>query len=239
MGDGHDGAGVALQELLQPIDRLGVQVIGRLIKQQHVGLGQQHAAQRHAALFTAGEQADFGVPRRQAQRVSGDFELVLGVGASGGDDGFEARLLGGQRVKVGVFFGVSGIHRFELGLGGKDCTHARFNAFAHRVLRVELGFLRQVADVQAQHRRGFAFDFLVQTGHDFEQGRFARAVHAQHADLGTGEKAQRDVVENLAFGRHDFADLVHGEYVLSHQGYFVKRAKNKFCRPAIAVAITA
>ena len=79
VGDGHHGAGEALQELLQPVHRFGVQVVGRLVEQQHVGLGQQQAAQRHAALLTAGEHADLGVPRRQAQRVGGDFELVLGV----------------------------------------------------------------------------------------------------------------------------------------------------------------
>ncbi|MCI1710681.1 MAG: hypothetical protein LKM39_10580 [Chiayiivirga sp.] len=46
VGDGHHGAGEALQELLQPVHRFGVQVVGRLVEQQHVGLGQQ---QRHSA----------------------------------------------------------------------------------------------------------------------------------------------------------------------------------------------
>jgi hypothetical protein len=79
-------------------------VVGGLVQQQHVGLGQQQAAQRHAALFTAGQHADLGVPRRQAQRVGGNFKLVLGVGACGGNDGLQLGLLGGQGVKVGVFF---------------------------------------------------------------------------------------------------------------------------------------
>jgi len=53
VGDGHHGARKALQELLQPIDRLGVQVVGGFVEQQHVGFGQQQAAQRHAALFAS------------------------------------------------------------------------------------------------------------------------------------------------------------------------------------------
>jgi len=63
-------------------------VVGRLVEQQHVGLGQQQAAQRDAALFTARQVADDGFPGRQAQRIGGDFELVLDVfGAGRRDDG--------------------------------------------------------------------------------------------------------------------------------------------------------
>ena len=73
MGNSHHGAGVALQKLLQPVHRFGVQVVGRLVEQQHVGLGQQQTAQGHAALFTTRQHADIGFPRRQAQRVGGDL----------------------------------------------------------------------------------------------------------------------------------------------------------------------
>ena len=77
MGDRDHGAGVAGEELLQPLDRLGVEVVGRFVEQQHVRLLQQQPAQRDAALLAAGQLADHRVPRRQAQRVGGDFELVL------------------------------------------------------------------------------------------------------------------------------------------------------------------
>jgi hypothetical protein len=55
------------------------------------GLRQQQLAQRHAALLAAGQRADLRVPGRQAQRVGGDLQLVLGVGAGGGDDRLAAR----------------------------------------------------------------------------------------------------------------------------------------------------
>ena len=51
--DADHSAREALQELLQPLHRFGIQVVGGLIQQQHVGLGQQQAAQRHTALFAA------------------------------------------------------------------------------------------------------------------------------------------------------------------------------------------
>ena len=73
VGDRHHGARVALQKLLQPVHRLGVQVVGRLVEQQHVGFGQQQTAQRDPALFTAREHTDHGVPGRQAQRVGGQL----------------------------------------------------------------------------------------------------------------------------------------------------------------------
>ena len=84
------------------------------------------------------------------------------------------------------------------------------------MLGVELGFLRQVADVQTRHGGGFALNLGIQTGHDLQQGGLAGTVDAQDADLGTGEKAQGNVFENLTFGRHNLADLVHGENVLGH-----------------------
>ena len=39
VGDGHDGARILLQEALQPLDALGVEVVGRLVEQQQVGVG--------------------------------------------------------------------------------------------------------------------------------------------------------------------------------------------------------
>ena len=63
VGDGHHGAREALQEVLEPLHALGVQVVGGLVEQQHVGLGQQQPAQRHAALFAAREQGRSWRPR--------------------------------------------------------------------------------------------------------------------------------------------------------------------------------
>ncbi len=55
VGDGDHGAGEAGEELLQPLHRFGVEVVGRLVEQQHVGAREQQLAQRDAALFAAGE----------------------------------------------------------------------------------------------------------------------------------------------------------------------------------------
>lgn len=53
MRDGQDGAGVGAQELLQPQHALGVEVVGGLVEQEEVWLGQQQLAERDAAALTA------------------------------------------------------------------------------------------------------------------------------------------------------------------------------------------
>jgi hypothetical protein len=98
--------GKALQELLEPFHALGVEVVGRLVEQQQVGLGQQQPAERDAALLAAGEHVDLLLPRRQAQRVGRDLQLVappvLSIASSFG-------LLLGQLVEVGVGLRVRGV----------------------------------------------------------------------------------------------------------------------------------
>ncbi|MDT4839945.1 hypothetical protein FQZ97_737490 [compost metagenome] len=141
---------------------------------------------------------------------------MLGIGAGGGDDGFELGLLGGQRVEVGVFGTVGDVDLFEARLGREHRAHGLLDRFAHRVLGVELGFLLQVADRHPRHGQGLALEFLVHTRHDLEQRGLARAVQAEHADLGAGEERERNVLQELPLGRHGLADAVHRIDVLSH-----------------------
>ncbi len=158
-----------------------------------------------------------GIPGRQAQRVGGEVELVFGVAAGGGDDGFEPRLFLGQLVEVGILLGVGGVHGFQLGLGFHDFAHAGFDFLAHGLVRVELRLLRQVADAEMSGI-GVASPMMSvsRPAMMLQHGGFARAVQAEQADLGAGEEAEGDVLEDLALRRHDLADAVHGEDVLGH-----------------------
>ena len=234
------GAGVALQEDLQPLHAFRVQVVGGLVQQQHVGLAQQQPAQRDAALLAAGQRADGRVPRRQAQRVGGDLQLQVGVlAAGGGDDRLQLGLLGRQLVEIGIGLGIGGIDLVEPRLGGEHAADALLHRLAHGLGRVELRLLRQVADVQARHRHGLAFDVLVQPGHDLQQGGLARAVEAEHADLGAGKEGQADVLQDLPLRRHDLADAVHGVDVLGHRGVLWNRGKRAPAGSAKPVIVAA
>ena len=53
--------GKAFEIIFQPADRLGVEVVGRLVEQQQIRLASERAAERDAAFFTAGKRADDGV----------------------------------------------------------------------------------------------------------------------------------------------------------------------------------
>ena len=53
VGHGDDGAFVLLQMLLQPLHRFGIEMVGRLIEQQNVGLLDHEAAERHTAFFAS------------------------------------------------------------------------------------------------------------------------------------------------------------------------------------------
>ncbi len=120
MGDRDDGARKAQQELLEPVDALGIEVVGGLVEQQHVGPRKQHSAERNAALLAARKLADDRIPRGQAQGVGGDLELHLGVLAAGGGDlRLELGLLGGELVEIGVGRAVFGVDLVEALLRGQ------------------------------------------------------------------------------------------------------------------------
>ena len=141
-------------------------------------------------------------------------------------------MLSCEFVKVGVRLGIGRIDLIKALARLHDRSQAFLDRLTHRVLRIQLGLLREVTDVQARHRHCFALDLLVHTGHDFEQGGLARAVESQHADLGAREKRQGDVAQDLTLGRNDFADPVHGVDVLSHKSDLLPFQKRRMhhCR---------
>ena len=79
VGDRHHGARVLLQVLFQPEHALGVEVVGRLVQQQQIGLGEQQRAQRHPATLTAGKDAHLGIGRRAPKGVHGLLDLAVEV----------------------------------------------------------------------------------------------------------------------------------------------------------------
>ena len=75
MGDGDDRTLILAQMLLQPLDTLGVQMVGRLVEQEYVRLAQQKAAQSHATTLASAESSDSGFGGRALEGIHGSFEL--------------------------------------------------------------------------------------------------------------------------------------------------------------------
>ena len=55
MGDGDDRALILLQVLLQPVDALGVEVVGGLVEQEDVRVLQYQPREVHARFLAAGQ----------------------------------------------------------------------------------------------------------------------------------------------------------------------------------------
>ena len=69
--------GVLGEEALEPRDRLGVEVVGRLVEQQQVGTLEEQPAERHAAALAPRERLDRGLGRRASERVHRDLERAV------------------------------------------------------------------------------------------------------------------------------------------------------------------
>ena len=76
MGDEDHGAGVIQQKRFEPLDRFDVEVVGRLVQQQHVGLADQCARQQYPALPPARQGVDDRL-RRQSQLGDDQLDALL------------------------------------------------------------------------------------------------------------------------------------------------------------------
>ena len=81
VGDEDERAAVAEQEVLEPADRLDVEVVGRLVEQQDVGLGDERPGQQHAPLHARGEVVE---PRVGVEPHPGDDRVRRGGRAADG-----------------------------------------------------------------------------------------------------------------------------------------------------------
>ena len=79
MGDDEDRARILAQMAFEPVDRLGVEMVGRLVEQQEVRLLEEQPAERDAAALAARERGDVGIVRRAAERVHRLLDLAVEI----------------------------------------------------------------------------------------------------------------------------------------------------------------
>ena len=217
VGDSDDGTLVGGQVLLQPQDRLGVEVVGGLVQEQQVGCLQEQLAQGHAAALATRQDGDVRVRRRAAQGVHRLLQLGVEVPGVGRVEGvLKGAHLSQERVEVRVRLrheGADLVVTVQLGL---DLGHALLDVAQDRLVLVERGFLQQDPHAVASGEAGLAVGRLIDAGHDLEDRGLAGAVGADHADLGSGQERHGDVVEDdLVTVR--LARLDHLVDVLSHR----------------------
>ena len=171
--DKDDGAGELAQELLQPENGLGVQMVGGLVQQQQIRLGGQGAAERHAPLFAAGERPHQRIQRRRGQGGGGGVDAGLQLPAVRAVNLVEQSRQLAIRAVPG-FIAAQPLHQVR---------RARLDVLPHGEAAIQLELLRQVADAQAAPPRHFAGVGALMAGQDAQQAGLAAAVPAQQPDL--------------------------------------------------------
>jgi hypothetical protein len=95
-----------------------------------------------------------------------------------------------------------------------DFRHAFFDVAFDVFGGIEARFLLQEADRDAIGRKCLADELVILARHDLQQRALARAVQSEHADLGTGQKREPDVLENNGVGRMNLPETFHRVDVL-------------------------
>ncbi len=209
MRDGEHGAGVVLEEVLEPQDGLGVQVVGGLVEQQQVGGLEQQLAQGHAAALTAGEHVHRHVGIGQLKGVHGLAELGVDIPAVGGVNlVLQTAHLGHEGVHVAI--GVAHLDRnlVEALDLGDHIGKSESDVLDDGLVLIQRRLLLQDAHRVTRGEAGIAVGDLLETGHDLEQRGLAHTVGAHDADLGTGIERQGHVVEDDLVAMR-LARLVH------------------------------
>ena len=184
VGDHDEAAAVGLEVVAQPDDRVGVEVVGRLVEEQGVGVREQDPGELDAAALTAGERVQRLAehPVGQAERGGDGGGLGLGgVPALGEELRLQAlvllhRLLAGGALAVGDALLVLA-HLADQDVeaaGGEDAVAGEdVEVAGARVLR-------EVADLAGAGDGAAGGDALAREA--LGEGGLARAVAADQAD---------------------------------------------------------
>ncbi len=214
MRDGYDGAFVLLQVLFEPIDALGVEVVGRLVEQQHVGLLQQQTTQRHAATLAARQHLHALVGIGAAQGVHRALQHAVQLPAVHMVDLLvELALTLDETVHLVVRHGFAQLHVDILVLleqrhrGGASLLHD----LLHCLGVVELRLLLEITHRIPGSEDHLALIVFVDARDDLHQGRLTRSVETDDTDLGTIKEREVDVVENSLLVGERLRDAYHGK----------------------------
>ena len=244
MGYEDDVALIIDQMLFEPSDRFRVEVVGRFVEQQDVGLFEQQARERDAALFTARQVFHRPVARRAAQCIHRDFKLVVERPCVNRVDLFLKRAhFFHQGIEIHVFRRIRHDHADVIETLNHVCDFADtvHDVFLDRLGRIELRLLREITDGDILTGPCFTGEIGVYARHDLHQRRFTRTVRADDADLGILIKLQVNVVEHgLLRAGEGLGHPLHDKGVLGgHRWSLSQKSKNmEFDAPVSQAALS-
>ncbi len=215
--DQDDRVRVGRQVFLEPVARVEIEVVGRLVEQQQAGPPEQQLGQRDAHLPAARE------------RLGGLAEVVLAEAEAaqhGRDPQVDAVAVVAAELLLQL--GVADQHRLVLALGHAVVAQPRLERVHLGLPRQQVGegrrrlveqgpaavvqaVLRQVADGQPARGDHLAGVGLVDAGQDAQQGGLAGPVRAAQADPLPIADLPGDVVEEdaVAEGLVELRELDH------------------------------
>ncbi len=190
MGDEEDAAGELLEEAFQPADRLDVEMVGRLVQQQHIGFAHQRLRQQHAPLHAAGQRGEVGVSG-QFQLGQHLFDAPVQIPAV---LCFDLMLHVAQRLEIG-----RRVQLVQQMVIARQQPAKIAQPFGHHIEHAAGGVLRYLLR-HARHHDAvldahFAIVGMQLAGDQFHQGGFAFAVATDDADTLVRLDRQIDVFE--------------------------------------------
>jgi hypothetical protein len=193
VADHHDTAVVRAQEVAQPGDRVGVEVVGRLVEQQRRRAGEQDPGQLDPPALAAGQRAQRLVqhPVGKPQVGADPGRLGLGrVAAERGEPVLQPAVAAHGRVAGRV---VGGLGQLDLGLlqvvqQGVEAAGGQHPVLAQHGKVAGARVLRQVADLAAPVDGAAVRQRLA--GQHAQGGGLAGAVAADQPDAVAGLDAQ-------------------------------------------------
>ena len=195
--DGEHRSLVLVEELLEPQDRLGVQVVRRFVQKQQVRRLKQQAAERHAPAFAAGEHVHRHIGVGALQRVHRLRELAVQIPAVDCVDSIlQLAHFRHERVEVGVGLGhepADLVEAIDLRL---HVAKRELDILKHRLVLIERRLLLEDSHGVAGREARLAVGDLLHARHQLQKRGLAHAVRTDHADFRAGIERQRDVVQD-------------------------------------------
>ena len=199
MGDKHDRALVIEQVFFQPVDGIDIEMVGRLIEQQQVGLAGERARQHHLAADAAGAVGEPLVLRKVQTREHGFDSLIDVPTAEALDPGLQARQ---QKQRFAIGHAVTMGEVVILGQQLAKLAGAAGDDFKHRLVGVGRYFLFQMGDAQRVGAPDLAVVGKRISGDYPKQRRLAGAVAPDQTDPLAGIDLKTDLGQewNMAVG---------------------------------------
>ena len=210
---GDDGTLVLLQVGLQPLDGFRVEVVGRLVEQQHVRFAQQQAAEGHATTLSPAQGSDGGVRIGALQRIHRALQLGIDVPAARVFDGVgQFALTLDQAVHLLVRHRLAELQA-DFVVFGEHIHHLLYPFLNHlqdRFGRVELRFLLQIPYGVARSEDHLASGRCLDARDNLHHGGFSGTVQTDDTDLGSVEEGEVDILEDdFVVVRQNLAHTVH------------------------------